>query len=197
MKAKLKMRKVSIGKVDKPIPDPLEVKRKVYRKPVVPRPFKEMWPRILTFMMENPKATYPQIWKEFHPKIDDVFNIHDFKALIKKAGLTKQEVKEGTSLKAEVRLAMSSFADSRKEYAERHMQRIHKKLEVIHEVVDKLEVDEKNVGRALGLVSQLHKEGRIAYGIDEESRSDQKVTNLAVMIGFEPKVKDAKVIDVP
>jgi hypothetical protein len=192
---KTKLRKVSIGKVKEPIPDPLQIKRKVYRKPVVPRPFKEMWPRILTFMMEHPEAKYSAIWKEFHDKLDDVFNIHDFKKLIQKSGLTKKEVKEGTSLKEEVKLAMTSFADSRKEYAEKHMQRIHKKLEVIHDVVDKLEVDEKNVGRALGLVSQLHKEGRIAYGIDEESRSDQKVTNLAVMIGFQPQEKQAKVIE--
>lgn len=191
-----KMRPVSIGNVSGKLVDPLTIKRKVYKKPVVPRPFKEIWPRILTFMMENPKASYKDIWAEFKDKIDDVFHPADFKKLIEKSGLTKKKVKEGTSLKGEVKLAMASFADSKKVFAEKHMERIHKKLEAIHDVVDKMQVDEKNVGRSLDIVSRLHKEGRIAYGIDEENKGDQKVTNLAVMIGFEPTVKPAKVVDV-
>jgi len=160
------------------------------------KPFAKQWPKILAYIIANPDDTYQQIWKRYRNRITDIISFNEFKAKLVSAGITKKNVTQSLSIKGQVTEAIKTFADVKKEHAERHLTRIHRKLEQIHDVVEKLDVNDQNVGRTLDLVSRLHKEGRIAYGIDEESRGDQKVTNLAVMIGFQPQEKKAQAIDV-
>lgn len=155
-------------------------------------PFKKLWPKILIRMTERPKDTYRDLWDYYQESLDDVFSLRQFTKLLETNGLTKSALNSSVGMKANIQAAVKTFVDTKKEYAEKHMQRIHKKLEEVHDVIDAIPVEEKNVGRVLGLVSQLHREGRLAYGIDEESRGDQKVTNLAVLIGYDPTVKQAK-----
>lgn len=195
------MKKKPIGKLARSSGE--RVKTPDFTKPnpkkemtVAPMPFKKVWPRILMFMVENPDATYSEIWRAFAKKIDDVFDYSDFKKKLSSAGLRKKDVKEGTSLKQQVSKALVTFNDSKKEYAEKHLRRIHKKLEAIHDVVEAMPVDDRTVGRVLDITARLHKEGRLAYGIDDEARGDQKVTNLAVMIGFQPTEKKAQIVEV-
>ena len=163
-------------------------------RPVVPRAFKEIWPRILAYIIEHPDKSYRDVWRVFHKKIDDIHSYDEFKAKLVANGLSKKRIKQDTSIAAQVDVAIQTFADAKKGYAEQHMKRIHNKLEQIHETVESISVTEDNVGKVLGLVSKLHEEGRLAYGIDDEARGDQKVTNLAVMIGFDPTPKP-KVIE--
>lgn len=165
----------------------------------MPQQFKVIWPRILTYIIENPDASYRQIWNAFAKKIDDVFSYEDFRDKLKEAGITRKKVKQAVSTSALVDKALASFADTKKEFAENHMRRIHKKLEEVHTVVASIQTTDETVGRVLELTSKLHREGRLAYGIDEENRGDQKAMNLAVMIGFTPQKKEeasAKVVEV-
>ena len=105
-------------------------------------------------------------------------------------------VKDKTATKYQIEHAIKSFAQVKKGYAERHMQRIHTKMEEIHGVVGILKPDSENVERILDLTSRLHKEGRLAYGIDDDASPDRRVSNLAILIGYEPGEKKAKVIEI-
>lgn len=160
------------------------------------QPFKRVWPKIMQYMIEYPNDTYAQLWKKFAPMLDDVFTQRGFEKRLENAGMTKRTINAGLSVTEQVKVAVKTFGDLKKERAEKHMQRIHKKLDEIHDVVDKIVVEEKNVGRILDLVGELQKQGRIAYDIGEENRGDQKVTNLAVMIGFQPTEKRATAVEV-
>lgn len=159
-------------------------------------PFKKAWPKIMQYMIEYPDETYAQLWKKFAPILDDVFTQRGFEKKLENAGMTKRALNAGLSVTEQVKVAVKTFGDLKKERAEKHMTRIHEKLDEIHNVVGSIVVEEKNVGRVLGLVGELQKQGRIAYDIGEENRGDQKVTNLAVMIGFQPTEKKATVVEV-
>jgi hypothetical protein len=134
-------------------------------------------------------------WSKWSERLLNVSSYNDFSRLLKKNKMTPREVKKAVSVESQALVAVQTFASSKKIYAERHMERIHKKMEAIHEVVDGLEVNPKSVNFVLDLVSRLHKEGRIAYSIDEETDPNKKAVNLAVLIGYDP-IEKAKVVDV-
>jgi hypothetical protein len=173
-----------------------KLKRKVnpllkQKKTIVALPFKEAWPKILAWMIENPHAKTKDAWAHWHARLEDVTSLQVFSQLLKNNGMTPTEVRQKTSIKEQVQLATQSFSEVKKEHAERHMARIHKKLEQIHTVVDSIEPDAENVGAVLSLVGQLHKEGRLAYDIDDQKQVDRKVTNLAILIGADPREAQA------
>lgn len=195
MKSKPRLVPVIIkAKPVKPKPTP-ETKARKSAKTFDAIAFKKLWPTIMQHMIEHPELTYAELWKKFAPRLDDVFTQKGFEKRLENAGMTKRVLNEGLSVTEQVKAAVKTFGDLKKERAEKHMQRIHNKLDEIHDVVEAITVKEENVGRVLGLVGELQKQGRIAYDMDEENRGDQKVTNLAVMIGFQPTEK-AKVIEV-
>lgn len=158
------------------------------------RPFKKMWPKILAYMVAHPELKTRKLWAKFAPKLDDVFSLRQFSILLGNNGMSPAVVKEETGMKNQVAIAIQSFAEVKKEKANVFMNRISRKMDEIHDVIDSTPVDVKNVGGVLDLVSRLHKEGRIAYSIDEEHTVDRKATNIAVLIGYDPKPKEIKVI---
>jgi hypothetical protein len=168
----------------------------ISRKIVEARPFKKVWPKILHYMIAHPESTSKKLWDKFASRLDDVFSLGQFRSLLNSNGMTPGKVKTQTSTKEQVAIAISSFAEVKKDRANAFMNRISKKLDEIHDVVDTKKVTRKNVGDMLDLVSKLHKEGRVAYDIDDQHQVDKKTTNIAVLIGYEPKVKTVKTIDV-
>lgn len=156
--------------------------------------FSDIWPEILKYMIANKDSlSYIKLWKKYRGRIADVYTFKAFCKRLENTGMQISSIKKATSVKQQVQIAIKNFADVKKEHAEQHMQKIHKKLGEIHKVVDEMKVTDKNVSFSLDLVSRLHKEGRLAYGIDDDSAPDKKVTNLAVMIGWNPTEKPAQV----
>lgn len=161
--------------------------------------FSELWPEILKDMVKGKKAgdlTYGKLWKKYRSRLADIYSLRQFIKRLADTGMTLSAVAKTTSVKEQVQVAIKQFADVKKEHAESHMRRIHTKLEKIHKVVEEMPVNDKNVSFTLDLVSRLHKEGRIAYGIDDDSAPDKKVTNLAIMIGWTPTEKAVQVKEI-
>ena len=164
-------------------------------KSFVSLPFKKQWPRILSDIIEYPERTTQDHWRKWGRLLTNVRSSNEFASLLSKHDMNPQKVKRETSTKAHVALAIKSFAQVKKVYAEAHMQRIHNKLEEVHKVVKVIKPSRKNVERVLDLTARLHKEGRLAYGIDDDSAPDRKVTNLAILIGHVPEEKKVKVLE--
>jgi hypothetical protein len=177
------------------LPLVISKKRKIILPPVQQTkqvdalPFKKRWPAILSYMVAHPDKTTAQVWHKWMRRIDDVFNLKQFQSKLKASGMDPRSVKRETSVKTQVSIALQSFAEVKKEHAELHQHKIHKKLNEIHDVVAEMPVGQENVENVLDLVGKLQKEGRIAYGIDDEKPINTKAVSLAVLIGYEPKPK--------
>lgn len=153
--------------------------------------FSELWPELLKDLVA--KMEYKALWKKYRSRLADVYSFRQFMRRLNDNDMTHAKLNQSLSVKEQVKVAIKQFADVKKEHAEAHMRRIHKKLGQIHDVVEKMPVTDKNVSFTMDLVSRLHKEGRLAYGIDDDAAPDKKVTNLAVMIGWTPTEKPVQV----
>jgi hypothetical protein len=165
---------------------------KVRTKVTITRPFEKLWPSIMEDIVKEPKIKTRELWDRWKRKIENVHSYNEFANLLRKNKMTPKLVREKTSISAQAEIVLSTFASGKKTYAERHNQRIHNKLEQIHDVVEGISVTEDNVVEVLDVVSRLQREGRITYDIDSDKPVDKTVVNLALMMGFDarPKVVD-------
>lgn len=169
------------------IPD-CRSKKKTFRNNLVSaKPFAEIWPQILAYRMANKTLTNKSVWNEFKNKISDVPNLVSFTHLLNGRGLDTRSIEKATTPKEETKLAIKTFSDVRKAHAERHMTKVSGYLNKAHDVVESIIPDEETIGSYLDTVRTLHREGRLAYRIDEEVVGNPQLLNLALLVEIRPE----------
>lgn len=164
---------------------------------------RKLVPDMLAWVMKNPqeRATVKSCYKKFRPAFVYPISLKSFRTSLEgiNFGSRLAELRSGSAspalVKQSAKAMVDSFLEERRRRGIKHITKMYKAVDKIHQVFDKVDPEAKTLNGYVKTAQEIHSLGRSVFNLDKE---DEKIStnqiNVAVLIG--KKEDDDAIIDV-